>query len=80
MNAIKIDYYAASGISDSLSERYNMQDEIHALAQARRKSLSIYITGLVKLTTDLRKERRKIKRFNYVLWSLWQFATSQCPS
>ena len=60
MNAIKIDYYAASGITDSLSESYNMQDEIHALAQARRKSLSIYITGLIKLTTDLRKERDRI--------------------
>jgi|GEM_PF-5846929 len=60
LTSIKIDYYRATGNSSKLKESYKMQDEVHALTQARRESLSIYIGGLIRLTTDLRKERDRI--------------------
>ena len=57
---IKIDYYSAIGEKGRLIETYMLQDEIQKLEQEKRRSLGKYLEGLIKFTTDLRKEREII--------------------
>ena len=72
---IKTDYYKAIGEKEKLIETYMLQDEIQELEQEKRKSLSRYLEGLIKFTTDLRKEREIIFARQEVLINMTELDT-----
>ncbi len=55
---IEIDYYRTVGDKEKLLETFKKQDDCNILYYELQKKINQYVTALVKLTQDLRKERQ----------------------